>query len=133
MKPDKKIHPDLVLPGDSDPGKGRIMQQNYRNTILISSNTLQFNKTFAKTHNVGLLLGQEAQLHNNRFLFAELEDISNNPSQEEIMGTNIKATSDSKRTALLSYFAQLSYGFRDKLFLSGSIKKDGSSQFGTEC
>src|SRR5690606_7898648 len=51
----QKEHPNLALssftdPGSIIPGMGRLIEQNIRNSILIATNTAQFNETFGKNH-----------------------------------------------------------------------------------
>src|SRR6185436_14582210 len=42
----------------------------------------------------------------------------------------VTGNTTSSQSVLISYFARLQYGFRDKYFFSGSIRRDGSSRFG---
>lgn len=125
-----KTHPNFTLGGGSDPGIGSVVNHQYRDVSLIATNMLQYERSFRKDHHVNILLGQEAQQFNNRFLYAQLTGIGNMPSIDEIIGNNVVATSQSTKQALLSYFAQLGYGFRDKVFVNATIRKDGSSKFG---
>lgn len=111
-------------------GLGRIYEANIRNVNLISTNTLSFTKTIAKDHTLHLLAGQEARIKTKKvntiegigLLFFTDSQIDNTSSRDS-------RGNEEKQTAL-SYFGQLNYGFRDKYFLSGSIRVDGYSQFG---
>lgn len=127
----QKVHPYFILRGASAPGVGSVTEQAYRNVVLIISNLLQFDKTFGKYHNIKVLLGQEAQEKTNKFIYSELIGIADNPSQEEAFGANVKSQSLRNKQTLLSYFTQLNYGYRDKVFLTGTVRRDGSSQFGS--
>ena len=42
----------------------------------------------------------------------------------------VTGNTTSTQSVLISYFGRLQYGFRDKYFLSASLRSDGSSRFG---
>lgn len=122
----QKNHP-LV----SGSGKGEISEQNYRTTGLINTNLLQFNKNWNNTHSLSLLAGQEAQINTNKYTFISIQDLSSNPNQDQLLGGTISnAQGNAAKQTLLSYFGQVNYGFKEKYYLSGSLRSDGSSRFG---
>lgn len=126
----QKNHPNFVVNNDPAPGVGRVMEENYRSANIISTNTLQFNKTFGG-HGFQLMLGQEAQIRNSKFLYAQVLGIGDNPSQDEVRGgTSLIASAQTYKQNQVSYFSQLNYDFKNRYFFSGSIRRDGSSQFG---
>ncbi|NML22972.1 SusC/RagA family TonB-linked outer membrane protein [Pseudoflavitalea sp. G-6-1-2] len=127
----QKIHPDFIIQGDTAAGLGRITDENYRSISLINSNTLLFSQEIAPNHQLQLLAGQEAQIKTDRYLNSNIKGFGSNPSLEEIQGgTNIQTFGKKFRQTLLSYFGQFSYGYKEKYFLSGSIRADGASKFG---
>ncbi len=111
-------------------GSGRIQERNSRYANLITTNTLAYDKTFSYDHNINVLLGQEAQILTTRFL----EVIGTGfkiPTNDDISNAAQKTSSGlSTKQTLISYFGQLNYAFKNKYFLSSSIRKDGSSLFG---
>lgn len=126
----EKIHPLLAIEGTLD-YQGKIVQENFRTANIITTNILQFDRTFGKGHNLNFLLGQEAQILTVQSSAVEVRGFPNNPSQDQAAeGTIFQAGSTSGKQTLLSYFGQANYNFRDKYFLSGSVRTDGSSQFG---
>jgi len=125
-----KNDPRLVDPVQRKIGVGRIYEANIRNANLISTNTLNFTKVIAADHTLSLLAGQEARMTTKKAVTVEgmglrfyTDDQINGVSTTDSRGTEEKQTA-------LSYFGQLNYGFRNKYFLSGSIRADGYSQFG---
>lgn len=98
--------------------------------------TLNYNKTFGK-HNLNLLGGYSAQettsdkirLVAKGFtsdLIGEITDKGADPSLFTLDNGNTGKSSNT----LLSYFGRLSYNYAGKYFLTGSLRRDGSSRFG---
>lgn len=122
----QKNHP-LV----SGSGKGDISEQQYRTTGLINTNLLQFNKTWNNAHSLNILAGQEAQINYTKYTYVSIQDLSTNPNQDQLLGGTISnAQGNASKQTLLSYFGQANYGFKEKYYLSGSLRSDGSSRFG---
>lgn len=127
----EKIHPNFVLAGETSPGNGSVRDEIFRNANFISTNVLRFEKVFKSNHSLSLLAGHEAQVLTTKYMFGEVRGISSNPMQDQLSGTTITSlVGTSFKQNLLSYFTQANYGFRNKYFLSGSIRVDGSSRFG---
>jgi len=112
-------------------GGGAIVEQPFRTAAVINSNILQFSKNFNNQHSVSILMGQEAQIQTEKYTSINRAGFADNPDQNELLsGTIISATGNSSKRTLLSYFSQANYGFREKYYFSGSIRTDGSSNFG---
>lgn len=112
-------------------GSGRITERSTRNANLISTNTLRFDRAIKRDHALNVLIGQEAQIMTQKYLMAQVTDLIL-PDYNQISGSGNTLTGEgsaSKQT-LLSYFGQVNYAFRNKYFLSGSVRTDGSSRFG---
>lgn len=126
----EKIHPLLAYYGSLD-YKGHVYDESWRNANVITTNVLRFGKSFYKDHHINILVGQEAQILTIRKASIGVIDLTDNPSGDQAAGGKITgAGSNTSKQTLLSYFGQFNYGFRNKYFLSGSIRTDGSSQFG---
>ncbi|MBD3616817.1 MAG: TonB-dependent receptor [Gracilimonas sp.] len=101
---------------------------NFENTI-----NYQFN---IRNHNVDVLGGISAQKVHFEDLFGSKSGLlMNNPENAWI---NVAADEESMRTAggaynekLLSYFGRASYNYNDKYLLTGILRVDGSSKFGS--
>jgi TonB-linked SusC/RagA family outer membrane protein len=123
----EKSHP-LV----SGSGGGSISEQLSRLVSIINTNLIQFNKEWNKTHSLNILAGHEAMMSVNKYVFVSKNDISANPGQDQLIGGNIIAGAhgNTSKQTQLSYFGQVNYGFRERYYLTGSVRSDGSSRFG---
>lgn len=91
--------------------------------------TLNYNKSFGK-HNVDALLGYEARQKKYRrlggigegFASDEIRVPEGASKNESIYGTEFT-------TSYLSMFARANYNFDNKYYISGTIRRDGSSRF----
>ena len=92
---------------------------------------LRYSNTFGENHNVEVLLGHENMAYDDKFMLgyrsglviADLPEW-NNANQFGSM------SSYSQNYAMESYFGQVNYDFARKYFLTGTIRRDGSSRFG---
>ncbi|WP_158674000.1 SusC/RagA family TonB-linked outer membrane protein [Pedobacter sp. KBW01] len=131
MENTQKFHPMLPFFQTLDFGGG-IDFRNTRNTNLINTNLLKYNKQFGLYHNIDILLGQEAQVQTEMSSGIFRYGIKDFPLTEQAnVGTLADGTSGKLKQTMLSYFSQLNYTYRKKYFLSGSIRTDGSSRFGS--
>ncbi|QHS61882.1 SusC/RagA family TonB-linked outer membrane protein [Chitinophaga agri] len=115
--------------------QGRIEEQHTRLSNIITTNIIKYDKIIRQRHAIGFLIGQEAQILYRKILGVGVRG-QRSPYYDQISSPGVSATGlprgyDRKET-LLSYFGQLNYGFDNKYFLSGSIRKDGSSRFGAD-
>lgn len=96
----------------------------------IWTNNLTYNKTFGK-HNVNALLGQEFQEQNWESLYGYRSGYLTNGATDLNAGdpTTARNSNASSTKSLSSYFARVNYTFNDKYILTGTIRRDGSSQF----
>ncbi|HEY0669642.1 MAG TPA: TonB-dependent receptor [Sphingobacteriaceae bacterium] len=110
--------------------RSRAMDDNDLN--LHFYNTLNWDKTFAKQHNVGIMLGGSYDNFDSRsfstgsygYLDATLPAISAGslPYEGYISG-------GSEEDVLISYFGRLNYDFNEKYLLEATFRYDGSSRF----
>lgn len=96
----------------------------------IWNNLLTYNKVFAK-HNINAMLGQELQEQNWENLYGYRSGYLTNGATDLNAGdpTTARNSNASSTRGLSSYFARAAYSFDDKYFLTGTIRRDGSSQF----
>jgi TonB-linked SusC/RagA family outer membrane protein len=129
----EKTDPRLVDPGIAKVG-GRIQEQTVRRANLISTNILRYNQIIRNNHSVGLIVGQEAQIMTQKILDLAVTGITN-PYYDQINSPGVTVYSQygtANKETLLSYFSQLNYDFKGKYFMTGSIRRDGSSRFGED-
>ncbi|MET0574029.1 MAG: TonB-dependent receptor, partial [Pedobacter agri] len=126
----EKRHP-LFASADLDLGVGEIYGRDIRSGNIINTNLLRYDRTFNEKHNLGIVVGHEAQVLTNKNAFVIRRDIAGSPIVDQpIIGTLIDAGSIATEQQLLSYFGQANYNFDNKYLLSASLRTDGSSLFG---
>ncbi|MEO0331111.1 MAG: SusC/RagA family TonB-linked outer membrane protein, partial [Bacteroidota bacterium] len=110
-------------------------RRSFYETSWVFTNTVNYKKEFGD-HGFDVLLGQEA-LNQGSFNFYEgtgIDPFSETPdfitlnTVEANPGTGFK----SNGVNFASYFGSVKYDFRDKYLLTGVVRYDGSSRFGSE-
>ncbi len=94
-------------------------------------NTISYNKSFGK-HNIAAIAGIDAQKDNSRYVSVST---SKTPAdQQSISASDVDTrivTGYPSDYGLLSYFGRASYDYEGKYLFSGTMRRDGSSNFGT--
>ena len=99
---------------------------------LTENSVLNYETKFGESHNFSAMVGFEAVKNSGKGLFSsdtkfpveqkELEYISN--------GDGVKSTSQNEfASTLASFFGRINYDFKEKYYLSGTLRRDGSSRF----
>lgn len=100
----------------------------------IFQSTLNYRKSFQKKHNVEAVAGYSVEQNNFEATTQSASGFPNDWSpifstaSVKTIGSSISAGS----TALLSYFGRVGYDFKGKYLVSASIRRDGSSLFGSD-
>lgn len=102
----------------------------YRRQNIVNENTLTYDRTFGN-HSFNVLLGQSFNSYEITKSTLSSGALYNSSSIETLPAGSIGSTNAEKST-LLSYFARLQYNFKERYILSGSIRRDGSSKFGSD-
>lgn len=114
----------------------KISERDLRRTSVISTNMLRFDKSINSNHTLNLTLGQEAQINNEKILGADAigtaETLPYYDQLNSLGYTMNRITGSGRKQTLLSTFGQVNYSFKNKYLLSSSIRRDGSSKFGTQ-
>ena len=114
------------------PGLGQ--QYNSQTNTITWNNILGWNYTFKKRHNISLMLGQEMQRKNYWYEYYTGDDFPFASSGMRDLST-VGHWGDSEyyksEARLASYFADAHYSLDEKYYLSASVRRDGSSVFGT--
>ena len=118
------------------------------NLMVLNENLVSYNRTFKEEHMVNFVAGfsyqydqteynggsaQNAPSDKIYYAPAGMPDLGiqeSNGTKETIALKHYQ--SDMQEKTLLSYFARLEYGFRDKYLVSFSLRRDGSSTFGED-
>ncbi len=112
--------------------RGRSSLQSNWNTNFITTQTLNFNKSFG-SHNVSGLVGFEYRSETNEFLTAAKTGFPT--YQFRTLGSG--AVTEAANGAWTGYhrasgFGQVNYDFKKKYVATFTLRRDGSSRFGVE-
>ncbi len=125
-----------ITPENSEPTLNNSINENQNQfTDWTWSNTAQYLKTMG-SHSLNVLVGQEANSGNNRFITASLANLLNTDLDsryiQDALGDakskNVSSTGG--KYALLSFFGKADYNFADKYVVSATLRADGSSRLG---
>jgi TonB-linked SusC/RagA family outer membrane protein len=125
-----------TTPENSEPGTVTSIVDNEGNgTEWTWSNTLNYNWA-TTSHNLSVLVGQEAFSSNTKFMSGSIADLLNedvasryiddalgNPSTKDVSNSG---TLD----RLLSFFGKADYNYQQRYYASATVRRDGSSKFG---
>ncbi|CAG5000456.1 TonB-dependent receptor P3 [Dyadobacter sp. CECT 9275] len=103
-------------------------------TNTIWTNTLNYNNRFGK-HAVKVLVGSEAIINYSRAVNASRSDFFSTQFDYLVLGngtSNINNSSNASENTLYSLFSRVDYAFSDKYLIGATIRRDGSSRFGSE-
>lgn len=114
-------------------GYGRRSYNNFQSKIL--ETTLSYSKTIDETHNFNILGGYSFQEDYRSGIFAQGKDpLSNYLSSNNLGHLNKVVVGDigSLRNSnkLISFFGRATYNYKSKYFITGTLRRDGSSKFG---
>ncbi|NNF35322.1 MAG: SusC/RagA family TonB-linked outer membrane protein [Saprospiraceae bacterium] len=113
--------------------KSRVRRNNSNSLYWINKHLLTYQNTFSEKHKVTLLGGFEAQEGKYEWIYATRDNLPTNELKELNLGdagTQV-VQGGSGHWALLSYFGRLNYGYDDRYLLTGTLRADGSSRFGS--
>ncbi|MFO8001454.1 MAG: TonB-dependent receptor [Marinilabilia sp.] len=103
-------------------------------------NTLTYTKSFDDIHNLTVLLGQSAQEYKLRNLSGDDYDLLEDNPDKAVIDYATADRDDERVTGgtggfssenLASYFGRIDYNFDEKYMFQGTVRRDGSSRFGS--
>ena len=77
------------------------------------------------------LFGYEYQKSQNQYSSISTNNVLGPINQLSDLDTTIELSTPSSRYAFLSYFARSKYNIQNKFYLQGTMRVDGSSEFGS--
>ena len=96
------------------------------------TNTVNWIRTYGE-NNINVLVGQEAQKQTRNRNYMAANNYPSNAGPELGNASNpVGADSYKYESALASYFGNVNYDYSGKYYLSGSLRYDGSSRFGSD-
>ena len=124
------------LPRESAIGaewEGRALQQERDITNITFQGTLTWDQSFGEDHRLDVVGGFETADYDLRTFSAEARGFATDAfSFSNLSGGNIRPIVESRleELRLLSGFGRANYGFKDRYFVTGVFRYDGSSNFG---
>lgn len=128
------IKDDYFVPSFVNGGAARPASTGYNQIFSwVNENTLTYQRTIARHHAVSILAGYSQQESKSQNILAS----ANQGSTDNIATLNAAAqptaaSSSNSNWGLLSYFGRLTYSFDDKYLFTASVRRDGSSRFGSD-
>jgi TonB-linked SusC/RagA family outer membrane protein len=125
----KNFVPSLVDRNRANNGR---LRGNTRQTF-VNENTLSFNRSMATVHNVSAVAG--VSYSSNKFDNWDMRGIFAGSDVTTMNAGTINASqtySFETRNVLISFFGRAQYSFKDRYLLSASLRRDGSSRFGSD-
>jgi TonB-linked SusC/RagA family outer membrane protein len=126
--------PKYFLAGSEQNAISKITEGRTSTMGLVWENTANYTTTIAEKHNISALAGYTNELYIGNSLTGSAQGTPNNDPSLQVIdaATSQYITSGNKtQTAQQSYFARLLYSFSDRYLLTASVRRDGSSKFGT--
>ncbi|MEO6445584.1 MAG: SusC/RagA family TonB-linked outer membrane protein [Gemmatimonadaceae bacterium] len=120
-----------VSPAGEFGGQARQVERDLTNTNLQS--LLVFNPKFSQTHEFEVTGGYEYSEFDNGEFGAEGRGFTTDAFSFNNLGggaTLVPPFSWREQSKLVSFFSRANYSFRNRYFLTGVIRRDGSSRFG---
>jgi TonB-linked SusC/RagA family outer membrane protein len=125
-----------ITPENSEPTTTNSINENENQFIDWTwSNTAQYLKSLGQ-HSLNLLVGQEANAGNNRYITASMAGLYNTSVDtryvQDFLGdaTTKNVSSTGGQYSLLSFFGKADYNFADRYVVSATVRTDGSSRLG---
>ncbi|MFD0834179.1 SusC/RagA family TonB-linked outer membrane protein [Mariniflexile aquimaris] len=121
--------------GDGRGSNGRLQNNNADLLRWNVQHILSYNKSFNDEHNIGLTLVNEYQKENNQSFFGYgtnlLDEFYNQNLVTGAYGTQESGGSITEN-GIISYVGRLSYNYKQKYFIQGSVRRDGISKLSAE-
>lgn len=92
--------------------------------------TLSYNKTIGE-HNFSVLLGMEATKYHYEYSSVTAINFANDNVRTLNYGTVNAGSSNETENSVASYFGRLNYDYKDRYLFNLSVRRDGSSLFGS--
>lgn len=127
------INDDLLYwaPNSNDGSSFNGYSWKVHNTIssLTSSNTLNFVKTFKNKHNTNVVVGYEVSKKEFDDFSADVQGFPNNILRDfSTAAEELDTDTNFQEDKLISYFSRAQYNYDNRYYISGSIRRDGSSR-----
>ncbi|KAA6436845.1 TonB-dependent receptor [Dyadobacter flavalbus] len=128
---DKRYLPQYYLANDDQRQHSSLREGRGETLGWVWTNYLTYNKTFGK-HNITAMAGIESQRSTFSDMRLTVLDVPNDKSQWYLSATKstdyLLETGQSDES-IQSYFGRVNYNFDERLLLTATLRRDGSSRF----
>ncbi|MGE4587110.1 MAG: TonB-dependent receptor, partial [Mangrovibacterium sp.] len=101
-----------------------------RTRNMLVENLLSFDRTFG-SHKISALGGYTYQNSKYRYLWGEGQEMAEGIKEIDGAASGLAVSGNSSRSVLTSILARVFYSYKDRYLVSASIRRDGSSRFGS--
>ncbi len=110
---------------------GDLTINNNQFQTWLSENTLSYRKAVGE-HNLDAVIGFTSQKFHNDISNVTATNFPNDVVRTLTAATTFTPTSEVQEWSLLSYLARVNYNYKGRYLLSASVRRDGSSRFGSD-
>lgn len=113
--------------------QGRAITENNRYSNYLLESYITFNKTFKQIHALNVVGGYSWQEFDNYASSVDAQRfVNDNLGADNIGGGAYQvARNNHEKNRLISFYGRVNYGLLDKYLLTATVRRDGSSRFGT--
>lgn len=110
-----------------------LSEQYNKSITLLWDNYFTWQKQIGADHHITLLAGSSAQDNRMDYMNGHISDFASDLTQQLNNGTtNAVVGGDASEWALLSFMGRVNYAYQDKYLLTATVRRDGSSRFGSD-
>ena len=115
----------------------KVTNRTWKNITWLWENTLTYSKNFNNKHDISLLAGYTMQESHTEDMYAIKYNTPNNDPDLRYLNIATDVLSSdvgggATESAIISGLARLNYVFDNKYLITASVRRDGSSRFGSE-
>ncbi len=116
----------------NSPSIGEVTELATKSSKWVSSTTVNYNKEFAKKHNVNLLVGFEAEENKTVYQRAAGSILPSSSLHTVSTAGSLNASGYFWGNTMVSVLSKAEYNYDGRYFVSGSYRRDGSSKLGPD-
>lgn len=126
------FRPSTLAGVNAPPPRNAEMKEWEREIINYNADMLLTYAKVIKEHSFDVMLGYTAQEETYKQMYGQGNKFPNDDIHIFQNAETLKLESQEYSWSLLAYFARLNYSFKDRYLLSASIRREGSSRFGSD-
>jgi len=119
---------------DSHSQENSYLYQGSNNSVTwMWDNILSYDKTIAEVHRFNIMGGISTQSNRFEFMDGSKQQFASDKTQQLANGTlQPTINGNASEWSILSFIGRLNYVFNDRYYLTATVRRDGSSRFGSE-